>query len=167
MLMPFSSIKPKKRVSEKRLGQILIDQGIISRNNLDEALALQESTEVSVYCGELLLSLGYVNENNILQALNAQYRFPYININNYEIDYKVISLVPFEIAHKYLLLPLDKIGNSFSVAMSNPLNTHAIRELKELEGLSCCNIQIFISTPTEIRNSINIYYYETSLGNGI
>jgi len=94
-------------------------------------------------------------EEDVVQALTCQYGFPYLPLSNYEIAPEVVSIIPLNICKKYGLVPIDKIGKSLTLAMSNPLNMQA---LEDIETMTACSVQAFVSTATDINNAIKRYY---------
>ncbi len=142
-----------KRQLDERLGEILIRNGNISDEQLGKALDLQKRE--GGLLGEVLSKLGYVKELEIVQALTAQYGFPYIPLENYELNKKCAEIVSEDLARQHNLVPLDVIGGLLTVAMSNPLNKKSIEETESLTGKK---IQIFISTASSINDSINELY---------
>jgi len=144
-----------KKIINKQLGELLIDRGIISRNQLEEALNFQR--EKGGLIGEIMVQLGFVKEDDIAQALTAQYGFPYLPLGNYEVNPEIIHTIPQRVAQQYLVLPIDKIGNNLTLAMSNPLNVQAIEDVELLTG---CNVQAFVSTSSDIKKAIEKYYKE-------
>ena len=141
----------------KRLGEILIELDVIDDELLDKALALRKERNGSIYTGEALLELGYIDEEAIIQAINIQYNFPYIDVDNYHVSLDLIDRIPFKIAHKHQLIPLCRIGNVLTIAMSNPLNIQAIKKIEEL--CQCC-VRAFVAVPSGIRRAIKEYYPE-------
>jgi len=144
-----------RRIINKQLGELLIERGIINPRQLDKALSLQQ--EKGGLIGEILVELGFVKEEDIAQALTAQYGFPYLPLSNYEIDPEVANIVPGRVARQYLLLPIDRIGNNLTLAMSNPLNMQAIEDVELLSG---CSVQVFVCTSSDIKKAIEKYYKE-------
>ncbi len=142
-----------KRIIAKQLGELLIESGVITRKNLEHALEVQK--EKGGLIGQILVELGYANEEAIAQALTAQYGFPYLPLENYEIDPEVVKIVPKNVATQFCLIPVDKIGSNLTIAMSNPLNTLAIEDIELVSGLC---VQIFVSTATDIKRAIEKYY---------
>lgn len=142
-----------KRVSTKQLGELLIERKIITQEHLQKALDYQKVNGGLI--GEIFVQLGFAKEEDIAQVLTAQYGFPYLPLANYEIDTEVINIIPVGVARQYCLIPIDKIGNNLTVAMSNPLNTHAI---EDVETISKCVVQAFVSTTSDIRHSIERCY---------
>ncbi|MDD4953777.1 MAG: hypothetical protein PHG40_02585 [Candidatus Omnitrophica bacterium] len=142
-----------RRIINKQLGELLVDRGIITQSQLDKALSAQQ--ERGGLIGEILVELGFVKEEDIAQSLTAQYGFPYLPLANYDINTEIISIVPARVARQYLLVPIDKIGNNLTLAMSNPLNIQAIEDIELLTG---CSIQTFVSTSADIKKAIEKYY---------
>jgi len=142
-----------RRIIHKQLGELLIERGIINRHQLETGLDLQKKKGGLI--GEALVELGFAREEDIAQALTAQYGFPYLPLSNYEVDAEVIKLVPSRVAEQYQLIPIDRIGNNLTLAMSNPLNVQAIEDIEMLSG---CSVQTFVSTATDIKSAIKKYY---------
>ena len=141
-------------ISKKQLlGQILIKRNLITADQLKEALDIQKKEGGVV--GEILVRLGYVTERDIVVALIVQCGFPYIAVNKYEIDLKVIQLIPEETARKNHVMPLDRVGDVLSVVMANPLDMAMI---EELEHTTSCRIATFIATKAEIDEAISNWY---------
>lgn len=143
---------PKKNIN-KKLGEILVEQGLITQSQLDLALELQK--EKGGLIGELLVELKFVSEEDIAKTLTAQYGFAYLPLSNYEIDQELIKFIPERVARQYRLIPIDKIGDNLTIAMSNPLNSQAI---EDIETLLVCNVQVFVSTNSDILQAIEKYY---------
>ncbi|MCG8431285.1 MAG: hypothetical protein MJA29_08950 [Candidatus Omnitrophica bacterium] len=146
---------PLRKIVRKQLGELLIDSGILTQERLDRALALQK--EKGGLIGELLVEMGFVGEEDIAQALTVQYGFPYLPLNNYDINPEIVRLIPSRIARQYILIPIDKIGSNFTIVMSNPLNLQAIEDIELLSG---CKVQTFVSTSSDIKKAIAKYYNE-------
>ncbi len=105
--------------------------------------------------GQILVSLGYVDEKDIAQAIMVQYGFPYLPLENYELNEKIVQLIPENVARQYGLVVVDKLGDMITVAMCNPLNIQAI---EDIELLTKCKAQVFVSTMTDIQKTIDKCY---------
>jgi type IV pilus assembly protein PilB len=138
-----------KRVISKQLGELLIERKIITQEQLQKALDFQKINGGLI--GEILVQLGFSKEEDIAQVLTAQYGYPYLPLMNYDIDAEIAQLIPEQVARQYCLIPIDKIGNNLTIAMSNPLNNHAI---EDVEMITKCVVQVFVSTTTDIRKAI-------------
>ncbi|MBF0489207.1 MAG: hypothetical protein HQL15_01135 [Candidatus Omnitrophica bacterium] len=146
-------MKNFRKVVNKQLGEILIERGLITHGQLEEALKVQK--EKNILFGEALVELRYATEEIIVQALTSQYGFPFLPLGNYEIAPEVLTTVPVELCKRHCLVPIDKIGKSLTLAMANPLNTKA---LEDVESATACMVQAFVSTATDIKAAIKRYY---------
>ena len=142
-----------KRIITKRIGEVLLERGLITRKKLEEALAHQK--EHGGLMGQVLIKLGMVTEEDVALALTAQYGFPYLPLDNYEIDVALTSLIPERIAREYCLIPIDRIGNALTLAMADPSNVKAI---EDIEMMTKCVVQTFVSTPSDIETAIGKHY---------
>ncbi len=146
-----------KRIITKRIGEVLLERGLINRKELEQALAHQK--EHGGLTGQILIQLGFITEQEVALALTAQYGFPYLPLDNYEIDNGLTELIPEPLARQYCLIPIDRIGNALTLAMADPSNTRAI---EAIELLTKCVVQTFVSTPTEIEQAITKHYKHDS-----
>jgi hypothetical protein len=144
---------PLRKSASKFLGELLIERRVITKKDLDKALEIQKETGGMV--GEILVDLELAKEEDIAQALTAQYGFPYLPLANYDIESQVIETVPKNVCEQYCLIPIDKIENNLTLAMSNPLNREAIEDVEEITK---CTVQIFVTTTSDIRNALSKYY---------
>ena len=141
------------RINAKQLGELLVDAGLITRDQLNHGLEVQKDKGGLI--GQVIVDLRYVSEEAIAQAITAQYGFPYLPLENYEIDPEVVKIVPKNVAIQYCLIPVDKIGNNLTIAMANPLNNQAVEDITLVSGLY---VQLFVSTASDIRKAIEKYY---------
>ena len=146
-------MSPARRVISKQLGDLLMERGLITKENLDKALKIQK--EKGGLLGDILVSLGFTTEEQIAQAITVQYGFPYLPLGSYEIETRIIDIIPENVARQYCLIGIDKIGDTLTIAMANPLNLQAI---EDIEMISASQVQIFVSTTTDIKNAIDKYY---------
>ena len=144
-----------KRVVSKQLGELLMERGIINEEQLGKALKIQKDRGGLI--GQVLVMLGYAKEEEIAQALTVQYGFPYLPLECYEVNSEAIKLIPQNVAEQYNLIAIDKMGDLLTIAMSNPLNVQAVEDIVMISG---CKVQVFVSTMTDIANSIKKYYHK-------
>ncbi len=143
----------KRRLSHKRLGEILVDQGLISEEQL--ACAVGQVHTQSKRLGEVLIGMQAASEEDILQAFVHQYSFPFVRLSDYEVDPDVVRIIPHTVALEHTVFPVEKFLNNLTVAFSNPLDLAALEKLQSLSG---CNVQAFVSTGSEIKRMIKTYY---------
>lgn len=137
----------------KKLGEILLQEGVVTSEQLQRALDLQQ--QEGGLLGEILVKLGYVSEQDIVRALTSQYGFPYLPLGNYELKKEMKMIIPENVARHYRIVPLDVWGNILTIAMSNPLNEKAI---EDIEMLTKKKVQIFISTHTSVHEALDRLY---------
>jgi len=141
------------RINLKQLGELLVEMSLITKDQLHHSLEVQKDKGGLI--GQVLVDLGYVSEEAIAQAITAQYGFPYLPLENYEIDAEIVKIVPKNVAIQYCLIPVDKIGSNLTIAMANPLNSQAVEDIALLSGLY---VQLFVSTAADIKKAIGKYY---------
>jgi type IV pilus assembly protein PilB len=111
-----------------RLGSILLREGLITQDQLEGAL--QDSRSNATRLGYSLIKLGFLQEEELTRMLSRQYRVPAVDINKVNVDARTIRLVPGDIAHRHLVLPLRRVGRTLTVAMANPADPGALDQLK-------------------------------------
>lgn len=142
-----------KKIVQKQLGQLLIDCNLLKTEQLEQALKIQK--EKGGLIGQILVRLGIVDEEQIAKALTAQYGFPYLPLGGYEIDPEAAQCIPEPVAKQYELIAVDRVGNVLTLSMSNPLNNQAV---EDVEMITHCKVQVFVSTATDINEAIKKYY---------
>ncbi len=111
-----------------RLGDILMREGLITRDQLAAALAEQKSSGHRL--GFVLVKLGLVQELEVTKVLARQYRMPAVDLARFEVDPKILKLVPADFALKHVVLALKREGRTLTVAMADPTNTGVLDDLK-------------------------------------
>lgn len=144
---------PTKRIVTKQLGELLVERGIINEAQLEKSLKIQKDKGGLI--GQILVMLGYAKEEEIAQALTVQYGFPYLPLECYEMNADAMKMIPENVCVQYNLIAVDKIGDTLTIAMSNPLNFQAV---EDIETLTKCKVQVFVSTMTDINNSIKKHH---------
>src|SRR3989338_930909 len=137
----------------RKLGQILVDQGVITSEQLTDALAEQHNT--GRFLGEVLVSRGATSEEQIAKSLSEQLGFAYVDMAEMTVEPKAIQLVPKDLCVKSTVIPLFISQNTLTVAMANALDVPLIDRLQTLSGL---RIRPVFACPSAIRNSIEKYY---------
>lgn len=137
-----------------RLGDLLVSANKISESQLAEVLRHQKK-ERTKRLGEILVDLGFVKEEDILEVLETQLKITSVDLANYRINPKIISLIPENIARRYSLIPIDKKDNKLIVAMSDPFNIFAIDDIKLLTGME---IDVVVSLKSVILKAIDRFY---------
>jgi len=141
------------KTTRKRLGDLLLEVGMITQEQLNTAIDLQKKTGDKL--GNELTKLGYVAEDDIIQVLEFQLGIPHVKLEKYNIDKVAYSSIPENIARRYGLIPIKKENGILTVAMSDPLNVFAIDDLKIYSGLE---IQPVIVSHDDVIKAIDRYY---------
>jgi len=142
-----------KKVTKKMLGELLIDRGIINREQLEQALARKKET--GRLLGETLIEMNFASEEDVVDAVSSQYRIPYLPLKHHEVNKDLLGTIPMELALRHHCFPVDKVGGIITVAMENPLDEKACEEVA-----AACKSKVlcFVSTHSEIRSAIEEHY---------
>jgi len=111
-----------------RLGDILIKEGLITREQLHQALAEQRASKHRL--GYVLVKLGLVQELEITKLLARQYRMPAVDLSRFDVDPKLVKLIPADLASKHVVLPLKREGRTLTIAMADPTDHGLLEDLK-------------------------------------
>ena len=136
-----------------KLGQLLIASGVITEEQLKQALNVQKKEGGRL--GTTLVKLGFLTEEKLVTFLSKQYGVPSINLSDYKIDPSILKLVPADMAKKYLILPVARVGATLTVSMADPSNVFAIDDVKFMTGY---NVEVVVSSESAIINGISTYY---------
>src|SRR5690242_16958305 len=111
-----------------RIGDLLIKEGLITKEQLDQALLEQKQNGTRV--GYNLVKLGFVPEVELTKMLAKQFKLPAVDLSKFQVDAKIVKLIPGELAVKHLVLPLKRDGRTLTVAMADPTNMGVLEDLK-------------------------------------
>jgi type IV pilus assembly protein PilB len=111
-----------------RLGTILLREGLISQDQLDGAL--QDARSNGTRLGYSLIKLGFIKEDDLTRMLSRQYRVPAVDINKVVIEPRILKLIPPDIAHRHLALPLRRVGRTLTMAMAHPADPGTLDQLR-------------------------------------
>ncbi len=142
--------------SSHRIGDLLIAEGLITQEQLDQALSEQRSSGMRL--GYVLVKLGLVREIEITKMLARQYRVPAVDLSQFDVDEKIVKLIPSEVALKHTALPLKREGRTLTVAMVEPANAQILDDLK---FITRCDIFPVIAGEYTLRTAIEKYYEQT------
>ncbi|MDO8801780.1 GspE/PulE family protein [Phenylobacterium sp.] len=144
-------------MSRPRIGELLIKQGLITENQLQEVINLQKQHKGRI--GDLLIKQGAVKEEDLATTLGTQLMIPYASyasgLLKPKADQDLQTLIPYDFAKKNLVLPLTRNMDSLTCAMFDPLDFIVIDNLKILTG---CDLNLVIATKTDLTRAINEFY---------
>jgi type IV pilus assembly protein PilB len=137
----------------RRLGDLLVAEGLITEAQLAQALAEQKGTTEKL--GSVLLKLNLVQEEQLIGFLSRQYGIPSITLSQLDIDPDVLKLVPGTIAKKYEVLPIRRQGSTLTLAMADPTNVFALDDVSFMTNLQVTPV---VASQAAIRKAIDRSY---------
>ncbi len=143
----------EQTTNSQKLENVLMEMGIINQEQIVQANEM-EKKEGSFFT-QNIIKLGFLGAEDLVSIMVTQFGFPYLQLENYEIDPEIVKLVPQNVAQKFSLVAIDKIGNILTIAMADPLNAKAQDEIRKITGL---NVETFISTFSEIESALTKNY---------
>ena len=143
------------RTTKTEIGRILVQKGLISSDQLQEALTLQRQKQQGKLLGQILIELGYLSRDDLYFVLAIQSGYPYIDIRRCLIDAEVLALIPEIMIRKYQIFPIDKIQDVVTIAMVNPLDNATIDQMQEILK---CNIKVFLTLVADLNELISRYF---------
>src|SRR3954471_5574760 len=136
-----------------KLGEILVRENLLTPQQLREALEFQR--EHGGRLGFNLVKMGMVSDDMITAVLSRQYGVPSVNLELFDVDESVIRLIPRDVADKYSVLPLSRVGATLTLAMVDPTNVFAMDDIKFMTGL---NIEPVVVSEASVQEAIAKYY---------
>jgi len=143
-------------MSANRLGDGLVRTGKITADQLQQGLAYQK--EKGGRLGSALIKLGVLSEKELVEFLSKHFKVQAIDLQRLDVDEAVIKLIPADVARKYLILPVAKVGAKITLAMIDPTNVFAMDDVKFMTGY---NVDPVVASETAIRIAIDKYYGST------
>ena len=147
-----AQIKTGQPVS-RRLGDLLVAEGLITPEQLQRALSEQRGTSEKL--GSILVRLNLIHEDQLIGFLSQQYGVPSITLSQLDIDAEVLKLVPSQIAKKYEVLPVKRTGNTLTLAMADPTNVFALDDVAFMTNLQVMPV---VASQAALRKAIERNY---------
>ncbi|MBN1521157.1 MAG: type IV-A pilus assembly ATPase PilB [Candidatus Aureabacteria bacterium] len=140
-----------------RLADILLQGSLITEDDLKKAIDIQKQEGGRLQ--KILVKHKFVEEKKLIAAIGEHLGIPPLDLSKVKLDPEIVELIPRNVAEFYQLIPIARIGNALSVAMSDPLNIFAIDDLKLMTGLDIVPI---IGTESDIMEALTNYYSQKS-----
>ena len=137
----------------RRYGELLRSLDVIASEDIHRALAIQDKTGKNL--DTIIVDHGLASEQKILESLSSHLRVESLDITNLTISPEILGSVPVRFIHRYNILPIDRVGNTLRVATADPLNFHALDDLRLLLK---CDIEPVLAPSHDIRDCIKRYY---------
>ena len=136
-----------------RLREILINNKLLTQEQLDKALEVQK--EKGGRLSDIIIELKFVRESELISTISAGLGLPLIDLKRFKIDFEIVKTIPLNISRHYQIIPVAKIGDTITLAMADPLNIFAIDHVESLTGFK---INPIISSSQDILQAIELVY---------
>jgi type IV pilus assembly protein PilB len=143
-----TSVKRKS----KQLGQILIELGYITQDQLEQALAEHQRTPKSL--GRVLIDLGMIKEGDLVRALAEQVGLEFVDLSEHPVDPTATTLLPEALARRYRAIPIGERDGKLLVAMSDPANVYALDDIRTITNR---DVQPLVATASDVERAIQKY----------
>jgi type IV pilus assembly protein PilB len=140
--------------NKAQLGQLLLARGVVSEEQIEKALVEQREKGHRKLLGEVLIEMGFCTDNQIAAALAEAYGVPYAQVSPKICDAKAVETLPREFLEAHIVLPLFKVHDVLTVAVSEPTNVFLIDEIERISG---CRVQVVCSTSKDIKATLQTY----------
>ena len=140
--------------NKMQLGQLLLARGIVTSEQIEKTLAEQKEKGHRKLLGELLVEGNFCTQNQIASALAEAYDMPYAQVSPKICDVKTVEILPREFLQEHIVLPLFKVHNVLTVAVSEPTNVFLTDEIERISG---CSVQVVCATAKDIKATLQSY----------
>jgi type IV pilus assembly protein PilB len=140
-------------LTQERLETLLLENGLITADQLDEVRTQQKSSGESFDAS--LVKTGTMSESELLTALSRVYDMPAVDLAHFDVDRAAVELLPSEVAAKFMAVPIRKVGRTLTLAMADPVNLYAIDDIKFMVGLE---VQPVVAAESAIKKTIDRFY---------
>lgn len=138
-----------------RIGDYLVEQKLITPEQLDKVLAAQKESQGSKRFGDMVVEMGFISEVRLAQALAGKLRVPYVDLGNIEIDEEAVRKIPENLAKKYTVIAINIQGRRLTVATDDPINFNILEDIKMQTGMDTIPV---LATKTAINKAIGQLY---------
>jgi len=147
------SVRVTDKVQRKRLGEMLVEEDLITAEQLENALELQrrQGGELS----EVLVNQGLVKAEDLAAVLSVQLNVPLIDFKRHMVQPNALRLIPQDMARKHTLIPLDVVGDVLVVVMADPED---IRTIEDIKAQAKMRVEVALGIPTDIEQAIDLNY---------
>ena len=148
-----ATLKDDPQAGKRRVGEVLCKEGYISSTQLEDALNYQKKHKGRL--GSILINLGYIEDQTIMSVLSRLLNFPALSIQKITPEPRLLKLIPYEMAKKYMAFPIRLTQDAIEITMAEPTNTSAVADFQIEVGR---NLKINISSEKEIIEAYKNYY---------
>ena len=134
------------RLTRKKLGEILVEQNLLTEQQVQDALRIQHQTGMML--GETLVASKLISEEKLVAALAQQFGVPYIKPTSYKIPGELLDIFDAQTMRRFQFVPIDSIGSVLVIAISGVLSEEVLKEIENQTGMT---LQIFLTKMSEIQ----------------
>lgn len=134
-----------------RVGDVLVERGLITAQQVDEAISVQQESGKRQLLGEILIELGYVSQEQLTAALADAYDIPFARLNSKLIDRDVFGVLPHDFIEQYTVVPMFKVDGTLTVAICDLTNFFLVDEIVQHAG---CPVQTVAALAADIKKMI-------------
>ena len=138
------------RIQRRRLGEILVSEGLVSTSNLEDALEQQRLS--GELLGTILVDMGLISETDITKTLCSQYQLPFMTLENYELDPALVELLPSTFLHQHAFVPFDRLENTLLIMVGEIPSNEVLQEIPTKTG---CGVALYVGYGTEVTAVLN------------
>lgn len=142
-----------QRIRRRKFGEILVAEGLITREVLQDSLSRQQGSGMTV--GALLLADGVITETDIVRCISSQYQLPFIRTSSYELDKGLLDAFGSDFLYRNRIVPLDRIGDCVVLAVSEIPEEDIEKAVMEKLG---CDVYYYIASNTDVENTLRRYF---------
>jgi type IV pilus assembly protein PilB len=140
------------RLTRKKLGEILVEQGLLTDAQVQDTLRLQH--QLGLLFGETLVQQKLLTEEKMVAVLVSQFGLPYVLPSQYKINKELLEIFDPQMMRRFQFVPMDSIGSVLVVAIAGLLSEDLLREI---EGQTGCTLQLFLTKMSEINNVLKAH----------
>ncbi len=137
------------------IGQYLVEQNMITNEQLERVLFAQREANGSKRFGEVIVEMGYMTEIKFAQALAGKLKVPYVDLQTFKIDDEAVSKIPEQLAKKHTVIAIDIVGKRLTVATDDPINFNILEDVKVITGMDTIPV---LATRSSINKAIGDKY---------
>lgn len=137
------------------IGQYLVEQNMITNEQLDRVLFAQRESQGQKRFGEVIVEMGYMSEIKFAQALAGKLKVPYVDLASFNIDDEAVSKIPESLAKKHTVIAIDIVGKRLTVATDDPINFNILEDVKVITGMDTIPV---LATRSAINKAIGDKY---------
>lgn len=141
------------RMSNKKLGELLIEEGVLDKPKLEEALQQQKATGEML--GEVLVRMNLVTERDIARTVATQFALPYLPVTQYFLPKEVLGILPVQDLVEHQCVPIDRIGKLLLLAIATPVDMKVLEGMEQKSGMEIC---LYVSTASEIEQTLDKHF---------